>query len=65
MLFRSYGSREIHFHKSMKERFQKVSDLLYDRGIFLTSRIVPHGNHCEASWEKQIPIFLPILLSEP
>lgn len=63
-IYMDYGSREIHFHKSMKDRFRKVSELLYDRGIFLTSRIVPHGDHCEASWEKQIPIFLPLLLSE-
>lgn len=64
-LYMDYGSREIHFHKSMKERFRKVSELLYDRGIFLTTRIVPHGDHCEASWEKQIPIFLPLLLAQP
>jgi hypothetical protein len=27
----------------------------------LTSRIVPGGEHCEASWEKQVPLFMPLL----
>ena len=32
------------------------------RGVRMTARIVPDGEHCEASWEKQIPFFLPALL---
>ena len=35
-----------------------------ERGIRLTARIVPDGQHCEASWEKQIPFFVPALLYE-
>ena len=31
-------------------------------GVKLTCRIVPDGDHCEASWERQIPFFLPTLL---
>ena len=31
------------------------------RGVLLTCRIVPDGEHCEASWEKQIPFFLETL----
>ena len=34
------------------------------RGVRMTARIVPDGEHCEASWEKQIPFFLPTLLYE-
>ena len=30
----------------------------------LTSRIVPWGDHCEASWERQIPFFMSTLLYE-
>ena len=30
--------------------------------ILLESRIVPNGDHCEASWEKQIPFFMNCLL---
>ena len=28
----------------------------------LTSRIVPGGEHCEASWENQNPFFISALL---
>ena len=35
---------------------------LITRGVHLTSRIIPGGNHSEESWEKQIPFFLPVLL---
>ena len=34
------------------------------RGIHLTSRIVPGGTHCEASWEKQLPFVFHTLLYE-
>ena len=37
---------------------------LMTRGIHLTSRIVPGGTHCEASWEKQLPFVFHTLLYE-
>ena len=62
VIYMDYGSREMHFHSDMSKQFCKVSSLLIDRGVFLESRIVPGGNHCEASWEKQIPFFMDALL---
>ncbi len=32
------------------------------REIWVESRIVPGGEHCEASWERQIPFFMNTLL---
>lgn len=61
-IYMDYGSREMHFHKQMATQFHKVTSLLLRKGIFLTSRIVPYGDHCEACWEAQIPIFMQILL---
>ena len=29
--------------------------------VNLALRIVPGGTHCEASWERQIPIFMDCL----
>ena len=43
---------------------KRVAGLLLEKGVRLTARIVPNGTHCEASWEKQIPFFLPTLLYE-
>ena len=61
-IYMDYGSREMGFHKQMETQFHRVTSLLLKKGIFLTSRIVPYGDHCEACWEAQIPIFMQILL---
>ena len=42
--------------------FRTFCDLLLKKHVLLTSRIVPGGTHCEASWERQIPFFRPALL---
>lgn len=57
-----YGARELPHHKNMASRFRRVCDLLFDKRIDIAVRIVPHGDHCEASWERQIPLFMNILL---
>ena len=64
VLYMDYGSREMRFHKNMAKQFSHVTGLLLKRGVWLTTRIVPWGDHCEASWEKQIPFFLNTLLYE-
>ena len=33
-----------------------------EKGVLLDSRIVPYGDHSEASWEKQVPFFMNTLL---
>lgn len=62
VIYMDYGSREIHHHANMEHQFGEVTALLLERHISLCSRIVPHGDHCEASWERQIPFFLSTLL---
>ena len=57
-----YGSRELGNHELMQSQFARVVSQLLHRGIELTCRIVPDGDHCEASWEKQIPFFLETLM---
>ena len=37
---------------------------LMGRGVWLTARVVPNGDHCEACWEEQLPFFMNILLYE-
>ena len=63
-IYMDYGSREMRFHRAMERQFQKVTSLLLRKRVFLTSIIVPYGDHCEACWEKQIPIFMNTLLYE-
>ena len=63
VLYMDMGETELRWHNT-KRTFWSTGRLLLDRGIRVTARIVPDGQHCEASWEKQIPFFLPALLYE-
>lgn len=65
VIYMDYGSRELGNHPGMLQRFGQVTEILLERGVNLTSRIVPGGSHCEASWERQIPFFMNTLLYEP
>lgn len=62
IVYMDYGSNEMRHHKNMKTRFSRVTSLLLKKDVYLTSRIVPCGDHCEASWEKQLPFFIDTLL---
>ncbi|MCI8423430.1 MAG: alpha/beta hydrolase [Lawsonibacter sp.] len=62
VIYMDYGSRELGFHPNMADRFAAVTSILLERKIALTARIVPGGNHNEASWEEQIPFFLNTML---
>ncbi|MBO4886564.1 MAG: alpha/beta hydrolase [Clostridia bacterium] len=61
VVYMDYGSREMGNHKGMLRCFTQTADALLARGVLLTSRIVPNGDHCEACWEEQIPFFMNIL----
>ena len=62
VIYMDYGAQELGYHPEMAGQFRHVTDLLLERKVDLTSRIVPNGNHNEASWEKQIPFFVGALL---
>ncbi len=64
VIYMDYGARELPHHKSMAARFKKVASMLFDKKIDLACRIVPMGDHSEASWERQIPFFMHTLLYE-
>ncbi len=65
VIYMDYGSREMGFHPNMMEQYAKVTSILLERRIWLDCRIVPLGDHCEASWERQIPFFMADLLYQP
>ena len=46
----------------MARQFRHVAGVLLERRVMLDCRIVPGGDHCEASWERQIPFFMNTLL---
>ena len=57
-----YGSLEMKQHRKMDQVFEQVTNLLLQKNIYLDCRIVPNGEHCEASWERQIPFFMNTLM---
>jgi len=61
VVYMDYGSREMGNHAGMLRCFAHTADALMEKGVFVTSRIVPNGEHCEACWEEQIPFFMHIL----
>ena len=62
VLYMDYGSHELGSHEVMAWQFGRIAEQLLGRGILLTCRLVPNGDHCEASWEHQIPFFLGTLM---
>lgn len=61
VVYMDYGSREMPNHVNMRRQFGRVATRLMERGVMLDCRIVPGGEHCEASWEQQIPFFMNTL----
>ncbi len=60
-VYMDYGSLEIHNHDANASGLIAVTQLLLTKQVDLTFRIVPGGTHSEASWERQIPIFMDCL----
>ena len=60
-IYMDYGSEEMDNHFASAGALIAASHLLLTKQVHLTMRIVPDGNHSEASWEKQIPIFMECL----
>ena len=60
-IYIDYGSEELGNHAATADALSRTTQLLMQKGVSFTLRIIPGGTHCEASWEKQIPIFMECL----
>lgn len=60
-IYMDYGSEELDNHFGNSGCLLSAAQLLLIKQVNLTMRIVPGGTHSEASWEKQIPIFMECL----
>ena len=60
-IYMDYGSQEMFNHAANTEALMSTSHLLLSKRVNLSMRVVPGGTHSEASWEKQIPIFMDCL----
>ena len=61
VIYMDYGSREMGNHDGMRKLFAATAARLMNKRVWVTSRIVPNGDHCEACWEEQIPVFMHVL----
>ncbi len=62
VLYMDYGENEMRNRKGMHTIWGHLTSAIFHKQIMLTTRIIPHGEHSEASWEKQIPFFMHALL---
>ena len=62
VLYMDYGQRELPNNPGMTEGLRHAVSLLMERGLLLTYRTVPGGEHSEASWQRQTPFFIEALL---
>lgn len=60
-VYMDYGSEEMFNHAANAESLISTAHLLLTKRVNLALRVVPGGNHSEASWEKQIPVFMDCL----
>lgn len=60
-IYMDYGSRELGNHDSIKEVLLNTTTLLLNKNVNATLRIIPGGTHNEASWAKQVPVFMKLL----
>ena len=60
-VYMDYGALEIFNHAANEEAMISTAHLLLTKRVNLAMRVVPGGTHSEASWEKQIPIFMDCL----
>ena len=60
-VYMDYGALEIFNHAANEESMISTAHLLMTKRVNLAMRIVPDGDHSEASWEKQVPIFMECL----
>lgn len=61
VLYMDYGQKEFMHHPQSMYAYNRTAAALVEKGVLLNSRIVPDGEHTEASWEKQIPVFMQTL----
>ncbi len=61
VVYMDMGEEELK-RRGVAREYRRLCALLLKKGVKLTSRIVPGGEHNEASWEKQLPFAIPVLL---
>lgn len=62
ILYMDYGDNEWGRTDRTAAHFAAVASQMLRNHVSVTARVIPGGEHSEASWERQIPFFVPTLL---
>lgn len=62
ILYMDCGQIEMKQQRSLEQLFPDFSKALENRGVLLTQRIIPGGQHRSESWKRQLPFVLFALL---
>jgi len=62
VVYMDYGQKELRNHRATAECMIRACTKLMHKHVLVSMRIIPAGQHCEASWEKQLPFVIPTLL---
>lgn len=61
-IYMDYGSRELSNHEGVENvLLETTRRLICDKKANATLRIIQGGTHSEASWRKQVPIFMKLI----
>ncbi len=64
VVYMDVGERELDGGMEGRRSFSRTAEALLERGVLVSARIVPGGEHNEASWERQIPFWMDTLFYE-
>lgn len=62
VLYMDYGQKEFSYEGWSRANFVRTAQLLGAKDILLSTRLIPDGEHNEASWERQLPFVIPTLM---
>lgn len=62
LVYMDYGEREFEGFEWVRNSFATACSIMIRKGIRCDFRIIPEGEHTEASWEKQNPYFISSLM---
>lgn len=62
LIYMDYGEREFDGNEWVRNSFATACSIMIRKGIRCDFRIIPEGEHTEASWEKQNSFFINSLL---
>lgn len=62
LVYMDIGERELEQREELRGCFARATSILINKGIRVTARVIPEGEHTEASWERQNDYYISALM---